>query len=281
MAHGIRVIDPNIGHFTWPPFTYEKRSYALFRHLAGSDEQYDFIHFHDYKGLGFFTLSAKVQGLAFADTLLIVQAHGPSRWALQANDHPFQHEEQLKIDFMERQSVARADILVSPSAYMIRWLKENAWTTPSNERIAVIQNVCCHLEGSIGSVPERQQPLLPNEIIFFGRHEERKGIELFCDALDLVQDTLLTNNTTVTFLGEFGTINGEMSALYLARRTRNWTFPIQILPGYDRTAAIDHLISNERSIVVVPSRVEKQSLCGDGGCRRWETADLHWKRRHG
>ena len=51
-AHGIRLIDPDISQYVWSPFSYEKRSYAIFRHLVSLEENYDFIHFHDYRGLG-------------------------------------------------------------------------------------------------------------------------------------------------------------------------------------------------------------------------------------
>jgi GT2 family glycosyltransferase/glycosyltransferase involved in cell wall biosynthesis len=255
-AHGIEVIDPAIDSFAWSPLSYDKRSYALYRYLVTIEEPYDFIHFHDYKGLGYFVLAGKTQGLGFANTRLIVQVHGPSRWALQANDHPFQHYEQLKIDYMERESIARADILISPSHYMLRWLKENKWKTPPDERVLVIQNICTHLAEMLGPIPTQKHPLPSDEIIFFGRHEERKGIELFCDALDLVRHLLFEDDVTVTFLGGFGVINGEASALYLARRARDWRFRIQLLPDYERTAAVRHLISNDRSVVVVPSHIE-------------------------
>ena len=56
-AHGIEVIDPAIDSFAWSPLSYDKRSYALYRYLVMIEEPYDFIHFHDYKGLGYFVLA--------------------------------------------------------------------------------------------------------------------------------------------------------------------------------------------------------------------------------
>ena len=108
----------------------------------------------------------------------------------------------------------------------------------------------------LGPIPTQKHPLPSDEIIFFGRHEERKGIELFCDALDLVRHLLFEDDVTVTFLGQFEVINGEASALYLARRALDWRFRIQLLPDYERTAAVRNLISNDRSVVVVPSHIE-------------------------
>ena len=48
---GIHVIRPDLGQHAWEPSSYEKRSYGIFRHLLGSSQRYDIIHFHDYKGL--------------------------------------------------------------------------------------------------------------------------------------------------------------------------------------------------------------------------------------
>ena len=175
---GIRVVIPDLDRHVWGPLSYEKRSYALFRHFAELETgYYGAIHFHDYKGLAYFSLTAKAQRLAFAQTSLVVQAHGPTRWALEANGHPFTHEDQLKIDFMERESIARADVLVSPSHYMLQWLKEHGWGTPPKDRVHVIQNVCSHIQSLVGTQATTDEGSRRfNEIVFFGRHEGRKGI---------------------------------------------------------------------------------------------------------
>jgi glycosyltransferase involved in cell wall biosynthesis len=253
---GIRIVDPAINEFVWEPFSYERRAYGIFRHLATATEPYSFVHFHDYKGLGFASLNAKSQRLAFSNTTLIVQVHGPTRWTLQANGYPFRHEDQLKVDFMERQSIARADILVSPSHYMVNWLKQNGWALPPADRIRVIQNVSSHLGMLLGQTQSDGETVACREIIFFGRHEERKGIVPFCDALDLINEDLATANVPVTFLGGFGIINGEASPLYLTDRSRKWQFPVQFLPDFDRLSACRYLAARKRSLVVVPSFFE-------------------------
>lgn len=277
-AHGIRLLDPKLADQVWEPFTYEKRSYAIFRILAGIEEPYDFIHFHDYRGLGYATVAAKSQGLGFADTTLVVQAHGPTRWAMEANDYPLLHEDQLKIDQLERESVARADVLVSPSAYMLTWMEEHGWRMPPESRRRVLQNICTHLTGVLPGRPRRAAGIPANEIIYFARHEERKGIVQFCDALDLLKDELAAADVRVTFLGGFSVINGEPSALYLTRRSRHWQFRMRIMPDCDRIAAGRYLAENERSVVVVASRFEnspyavveaavagKPLICSNGG----------------
>ena len=139
-AHAIRVLDVPFADYVWPPLTAERKAYGLFCYLRSLETAYDFIHFHDYKGLGFYTLGAKRQGLGFGNTTMVVQAHGPTRWTLEANGHPFSHEDQLKIDFMERESIARADVLVSPSQYLLDWFDHKCWQLPKASGVHVIQN---------------------------------------------------------------------------------------------------------------------------------------------
>ena len=78
----------------------------------------------------------------------------------------------------------------------------------------------------LGSTFAQPAPPIPcKELVFFGRHEERKEIVLFCDALDLIGDCLASADILVTFLGGFGNVKGGYSALYLAKRSSRWKFP--------------------------------------------------------
>ncbi len=256
-AHGIRVETVCVADHAWETGACEARSYALLHHLRGLPTSYDILHIHEYKGLGFFPIRARQQALALADTTIIVQCHGPTRWALEANGHPFSHEDQLKIDLMEQGCVAGADIVVSPSRYLLDWFKTKGWRTPPASRMHVIQNVCTGLlQANQAHAHPGEGPVEIDEIVFFGRHEERKGIAPFCDALDRMADRLRAGNVRVSFLGRFGAINGQPSALYLSDRARRWDFPIEILPDMDRAASTRHLAANPRSLVVIPSPVE-------------------------
>ena len=86
---------------------------------------------------------------------------------------------------MERQCVALADVVLSPSQYMLRWMQSRGWALPAE----------CYVQQNIAS-PElktfARQTIQggveqhASELVFFGKLEERKGIGLFCDALDLL-----------------------------------------------------------------------------------------------
>lgn len=240
--------------------TYERKSYSVFRELANRNELYDFIHFHDYKGLGFFAMSAKQQGLYFQNTQLVLQMHGPTRWAIEANNSFFTHEDQLKIDFMERESVRKADLIVSPSQYLVDWLRKNNFISAKQDNVFVIKNVCNELSRmyapkvSFSKIPGRVAEI--DEIIFFGRHESRKGIEIFCKAITQLNSILESRQTNVTFLGKFGKINAQDSGVYLIDATKTWCFPVNVYSSLNRNGVANYLRGRKNALVVVPSPYE-------------------------
>lgn len=253
----LRTLD--VERFAFSPATYEKKSYGVFRTLHELN-CYDHVHFHDYKGLGFFSVNAKRQGLAFGNTTLVVQLHGPTRWTIETNQTFFIHEDQVKIDHLERESIRHADYVVSPSQYLIDWMRGRNWKLPPSERQRVIQNVCSGLvRSSSHLVSKRRQASAqrwPTDIVLFGRHEDRKGFAVFCDALDLLNDELAARGTRVTFLGKFGMVNEQPSGVYLIDRCSRWRFAYQVRSNLHRDSAAAFLISLDRPVVVVPSPVE-------------------------
>ena len=62
-------------------------------------------------------------GLAFADSMIVIGAHSPTAWVHEANGWPIGYPSMLVDDFLERRSVELADVLVSPSAYMLGWMQ--------------------------------------------------------------------------------------------------------------------------------------------------------------
>lgn len=249
--------------------SHERRAYAVFRELEAA-RRYDFVHFHDYKGLGFFCVAAKRQGLAFADTALVVQLHGPTRWTIEANKTFFVHEDQLKIDHLERESIRGADYAVSPSAYLVDWLRGNGFELPDG-RTRVIKNVCSRIVRELRAGRADQEDRADrtdraahgeserepvSDLVMFARHEDRKGFGVFCDALDRLDGFLARRNIAVTFLGKFGAVDAQPSGVCLIDRGRAWRFESKVRTGLDRSGAADYLARLASPLVVVPSPFE-------------------------
>jgi glycosyltransferase involved in cell wall biosynthesis/GT2 family glycosyltransferase len=223
-----------------------KMAHAVYRWLRG--RRFDVVHVHEWRGIGFYALLARRQGLALQDSLVCVGAHSPVLWHKEGMNELASAEE-LEVDFMERQSVALADVLWSPSAYMVGWLRRAGWRLP--RRVLTRQYVVLDTERRRSRA---QAPEVVRELVFFGRLETRKGLDVFCDGLD----RLVARGVevpAVTFLGKPAAVAGVPSETYLRQRAARWTFPWTIAGGHDRDGALSYLCEPGR-VAVLPSRID-------------------------
>jgi glycosyltransferase involved in cell wall biosynthesis len=235
-------------------------SYLTYEWLRARDA-FDIIHFQEWRGNGYYSLLAKHQGLAFQRTTLCVGTHGPSCWIKQGN-HEFMAEIQdLEVDYLERRSVALAEVLVSSSRYMLDWLTEQGWRLP---------NSCCVLPNLLPSTAPTDHhrrstmgngeacPQDVEEFVFFGRLETRKGLVLFCDALDRLESRG-TKPFRATFLGKPGTVLGQPVLDYIVKRSHAWRFPWKAITTLDNREALDYLRQPGR-LAVMPSLMDNSPL---------------------
>ena len=212
---------------------------------------FDVIHFSEWKGPGYFTMLAKQQGLAFANTLLCVHTHGPTLWHKLSNAEYVTQVDDLEVDYVERSSVKMADVVVSPSQYLLRWMRDCDWALPEN----------CYVRQYVRPATARKpQPNADRvhrikELVFFGRLEVRKGLVLFCDALDQLKNDPKLRHATITFLGKVDKVGGRDSAEYLADRAKQWPWKWQIVSDRDQAGAMDYLQGRER-LALLPSLVD-------------------------
>jgi glycosyltransferase involved in cell wall biosynthesis len=216
-------------------------SRALYEQLREHDAErpFDVIHFVESVGHGFYSLQAKRQGLAFHGATTVVGVHSPRRWMAEAHGVSFDSPEYLGDELLERRSVELADVVVSPSAHMLDWLVDHGVRLP--ERSYVQQYVSFFDRES--PAPSSLAPV--EELVFFGRLEQRKGLPAFCDALDQLVDRRPEALSKVTFLGRHspidGVAGGVASSDYLAARTEWWPWDVEVIADLDRDDALDYL----------------------------------------
>jgi GT2 family glycosyltransferase/glycosyltransferase involved in cell wall biosynthesis len=232
---------------TWPM----NKPYQAYQWLL-SQPRFDVVHFSEWRAPGYFSLVAKHQGLAFADTELCVHTHGPTLWSLLSNGEYVSLFSELELDFMERESVRLADTVVSPSHYLLRWMLEQEWTLPA--RTFVQQ----YVRPTAARPPAQDrgfavQPVA--EIVFFGRLEVRKGLVLFCDALDRLKADPAMQDVKITFLGKITQVQNTKGEDYLANRARKWPWETTVISDRDQYGALDYLQGPGR-IAVIPSMVD-------------------------
>lgn len=232
--------------------------WLVYRYLA--EHPFDVIHFNDCAGEGSLSLAAKKLGLAFADSLLAVALHSPSRWVLELNQTLPTSILLSAYHYAELLSVACADMVWSPSKYLLDWVAGHGFTLPPQ---TFIQQYVIPLPArpsigrssgdSAGESPVAiagRSPAAITELVFFGRLEERKGLRLFCNALHLVRDELARRGIRVTFLGKPERCAGIPSLDYIARRSADWQFPVQTLTDLGQPEALQYLLEGGKLAVM-------------------------------
>ena len=213
-------------------------------------QRFDIIHFPELHGHGFYCVLAKHQGLDFDQTTLCIGTHSPITWIRERNKEAPYSPEELETDFMERQCVALADVVVSPSQYMLGWMQSRGWILPT--RCYVQQNIAPAEVRRLNARQSVSEVQKAAELVFFGRLEARKGLAVFCDALDLLQDTPL-EVFNVTFLGKNGQIEGRDAVSYIRSRSEHWRFPHRLITEYGHEAALHFLSENAGRLAIIPS----------------------------
>lgn len=246
-----------------------RSAYEVYCWLLRAD-RFDVVHLPENMGHGVYAQLAKRQGRAFTRTTFVVGTHGPTRWAAEANRVALTREEFLVNEALEQTSVALADVLLGPSRYLHDYLRERDWTLPARVHVqpyAVPAAVRAQETEEIPSavrarVSETDAHLraggtagLPNEIVFFGRLETRKGVATLCDALDTLAETAEVPQLSVTFLGPVSEVLGQPADTYIAARAQRWPWSWQIVSDRDQQAAADYL-SRQGVLAVMPSTVD-------------------------
>jgi glycosyltransferase involved in cell wall biosynthesis len=130
-------------------------------------------------------------GLAFESTRFLVFCHGTRSWIKHANRNVRAFPALLATGLLEQASLELADAVVSPSAYLVGWMRAQGWELP--ERTLVIPYVT--RSAALGEPPAAPE-LEPaarhvRRLAFFGRLEERKGLRPFAAAVNALEPELL------------------------------------------------------------------------------------------
>jgi glycosyltransferase involved in cell wall biosynthesis len=225
-------------------------SYCVYLYLK--QHPFDVVYFNDCGGHGFYSLLAKHTGVFPNTPRMYVVAHGPQEWVLELNSLRCWSRAPVITAFLEQRSAELADALISPSQYLIDWMNAHDWTLP--REVKVIQNLV-PLPESIGPRAASSTAASISEIVFFGRLEKRKGIELFCDAIDLLNQSAELSGIRIAFMGKFAQIAGLHSGVYAIERARQWRASIRILSTYGQEEALAYLM-RPGVLAVIPSHAE-------------------------
>ncbi len=185
---------------------------------------------------------------------VITQTHGSSEWVRRHN-LALPDLGNLETEALERNQIELSDHVLSPSSYMLNWYRTNGVRLP--ERTSVLNWFLPGWSVADGKESPLQTAGLAagilQEIIFFGRHERRKGLEIFIEAIRQMKPRL---PLTVTFLGRFDRIERENSVGYVLRNLRDFPGRLRFLSDYDQDRALRYIQSRSAALCVLPSLIE-------------------------
>ena len=240
------------------PVDHVSKAYVVYRYLRRND--FALVHFHDYLGLGYYTATAKRQQLLHC--VIVTHTHGSCRWVRRHNlNRP--SLEDLETETLEQHQIELSDLVVSPSQYLLDWYRAEGMALPNAIRLDWMLPQWIESEqtpAALGTPPV--PPGSIDHLIFFGRQERRKGVEVFVDALRaLPEDT----QPSVTFLGRFDRLYGEFTGSYVFRRLQNYRGAIRFVNDLGPASAMDFIRSRPNALCVMPSLIEN-SPCTVGEC---------------
>lgn len=229
----------------WHP----RRAYSLYLWLRQHQADYDIAYFPEWKGEAYYALQARHLGLDFACLAMVIVTHSPTAWARSGNYQLPTELALLDLEFMERRVAEMADLVVSPSQYMLDWVARCGWriTAPAH----VIQNL---MVGAPASAPDGVDTVVVHEWVFFGRLELRKGLRVFLDALARVPAERRRWHA-ITFLGKATRTEDFDPFALIQEKLGDWPQPPQIITDCDRDQALAYLKQPGR-LAVIASLVE-------------------------
>ncbi len=214
------------------------------------EQPFDVVHLPENMGHGAYAQLAKRHGPQFAATTFVIGTHGPTRWAAEANRVALTREEFLVNEALEHISVAYADVLLGPSRYLHDYMRTRGWQLP--ERVHVQPYAT---PSAVRDAPGAAPAGLPDELVFFGRLETRKGVALLCDALDLLAEDAGASSFEVTFLGPIAQVLGQPADEYIGARAVRWPWRWRLLSDRDQAGAAEYL-RRPGVLAVMPSLVD-------------------------
>lgn len=233
-------------------------AYWAYEWLRDNEGRCDIVHFHEWAGLGYFMTLAKHLGRAFQQTTLVVQLHGTWEWASH-NQKMLNDPRTVAMTHTEVRTIEMADVVVSCSRYMVQHVRDYLRLDLDPRTTHVIPNILLGRSKSPVSFRDTQVAVDTTELVFFGKTDQFKGIDVFCDAVDM----LVRRGQAppkVTFLVRIKPVerDGMRGDRYIELRSEAWTqhgVEVTTLTGKNSAQCVEYLQQPGR-VAIMPSVLE-------------------------
>jgi glycosyltransferase involved in cell wall biosynthesis len=200
----------------------------------------DVVVVQDLGAPAYTSLRLRRLGLAFERTAFVVFCHGTRQWITDVSRKVRVLPGAHAVTALERASVELADAVVSPSAYLVDWMRGEGWQLP--EQTFVIPHVSrAAATGEPPPAPQGGGLDRVERLAFFGRLEERKGVRPLVGALNSLEPELLAR-IDVEFIGRpTPPWPVEQVTSLLSERTRTALRGLSFETALDQHEALDRL----------------------------------------
>lgn len=235
------------------------KSYCVYRYVKS--RKYHVVHFNDWLGSGFYTAMARRQGLIAS--VIVTHLHGSSEWIRRHNKR-LPRLEEFETEAIERSQIENSDLVISPSEYLLDWYTASGIHLPNSKVCNWLLPQWCNEEFD-GSQPLSCAPVAPGSIdtlIFFGRHEHKKGFELFLRTAAAFPKSFQPH---LIFLGRFDRVSQEFSGSAALRTLQGYGGEIDFVDDLHQQPALRFIQKAKNALCIMPSLVEN-SPCAVGEC---------------
>lgn len=250
----------------WAAADKWQRRYAAAYDWLRDQAPFDVVHTSEWRGGLHYALMAKRLGLAFQDTLFVVKTSSPYIWNRHYQMQPITRIDLVGAAFAEQTCVELADVVVGGSAHLISFMDRIGYRLP-DANVCVQPNVVDFSHVTVQDRrpgPPRQygDVVHTRDLAFFGRLEGRKGLELFCTAIDLLHERGEVPDS-VTFLGKWGANLAAQGGVpahdYVQEKAATWSCPVTVVTDRNQPEALS-LLCERDTIAVMPSLIENSSM---------------------
>lgn len=218
------------------------------------DDPPDVVIAHDFGAPAYSALRLRQMGLGFDETLFVVFCHGPRRWIADRSSTLALGDltAVLGVAILEQAALSLADVVVSPSAYLLGWMRRRGWDLPERTMVIPYFTESAATGRAARDAAPQAEPSPLRRLVFFGRVDEKKGLTIFAAALNALEPALL-GGLEVEFLGKTTqTWTRERIEALLSDDTRAALASVTISSGLDRGPALERL-QRPGTLAVMPS----------------------------
>jgi len=230
--------------------TEMQRSYAILNYLIDNEDSYDSVVFHDFMGLAYYSLLYQKYQLGLESLKFMISAHGNHLLSYDFGMKKISTWNEKIVMLMERRVFEIAETITTPSVYYSNWIKERFFKTP-----IVLPNII--YKGDSVYEPLKINEFTENHkiLIFYGRFERLKGIDLFLNSINhLFEEGCYYN---IIFAGNPTKIDGQDSIDYIKSKIKS-EIPVRYLLNCDSSSLFGFAKENN-AICVFPTLGETSS----------------------